>query len=190
MSERSGSDGADGDPEDGFPISRRWLIRLLVGLGVGIPVAIEGATLLGLVGDRLFGGDGEGGTTTTTTPRPEIGVDDELLPETAPTDRLTAARIDAGGDDWQLVLSVRVQNTGNTDYELVLGDIAVSDGTTVAGEFTTGRLPPGESAFVTGTWTLPTGTQPERVAVTATSYGEKTEQFRRQVPLEGVPVER
>jgi hypothetical protein len=71
-------------------VSRRWLSRLLVGLGIGIPVLIEGTTAFRLITSRLFGsGDGggdEGGATGTATPteRSAVGVGDELLAATAP----------------------------------------------------------------------------------------------------------
>ncbi|MFB6218235.1 MAG: hypothetical protein ABEH77_03490 [Halobacteriaceae archaeon] len=186
-----GTAGPDGPPGDGDGVSRRWLVRLLVGLGIGIPVLVEGATFARLVGNWLFGGeDREGTATATTTTRRGVGVGDELLPDTAPTERVTSATVAAGEEAWRFVLSVEVENDGGVPYELRLGAVTTADGETVAGEATTGRVPPGESAFVTGAWELPPGATPASVAVVAATYGAETERREREVPLARIPVER
>jgi hypothetical protein len=176
-------------PDDDLPVSRRWLIRLLVGLGIGIPVAIEGWTFTSLLRKRLFGGDeddDDGAPPTTTTLR-TVGIGGELLPETAPADRLTTATIDAGEEQWRLLLTVEVQNDTETEYELRLGAVTTTDGETVPGEATTGTVAPGETGFATGEWALPTGGSPQYLAVTALVGDQRVE---KRVGLARIPVER
>lgn len=177
-------------------MERRTFIRLLVGLGIGIPLAIEGATLLGLVGSRL-GGDGEStpageSETATTAARDRVGVGDELLPETEPTDRLTDAAVYATADRWRVELTVEVDNGLDTAYELRLGDLTTGDGRTVAGGGTTGTMASGTTTTVTGTWEVPSGATPDSVAVTALVAVPGADEQRRhvrQVYLEKVPVQ-
>jgi hypothetical protein len=189
----SDPDPTDDDAaDDGDTISRRWLVRLLVGVGIGVPVAIEGRTAIALVDRHLLGGgdDGDGVTTTPTTTLRQVAVGDELLPETDRTETLRAASVEAGGDPWRLVVTVEVTNTGESAYELRLGAVTTGDGTTVAGDVTTGRLGPGESGFVSGTWALPAGSTPARLAVVAVTHGESGTRVERTVGLDRVPVQR
>lgn len=177
-------------------MERRTFVRLLVALGIGIPVAVEGATFLGLVGSRLGGGDGEStsteGPSTTGSPTPErVGVGDELLPETTPTDRLTDAAIHATADRWQVELTAEVRNTLNTAYELRFGDLTTDGGRTVAGGGTTGTMASGTETTVTGTWEMPPGTTPAAVRVVglvAVPGAERQRRHVRRVRLAKIPV--
>ena len=170
-------------------MERRTLVRLLVGLGIGVPVLVEVATFLGLFERRLLDGDGEGGP--TATPRPDrVGVGDELLPDTPPADVVTAARVRTGDGGWSFELEVAVENTGDVPYELRLGDVTTTAGRTVAGGGSTSRLAPGASGEAFGQWTLPEGATPDRVEAVGIAFppsGDPTT-VRRSVPLAKVPV--
>ena len=159
-------------------MERRTLIRLLVGLGIGLPVAIEVATFLGLFGSRV-GGDGEdgngAGTPTpgeTETPPPDaVGVGDELLPATPQADTVTEAAVRTEDGDRVFVMTVEVDNDTEQGYELRLDALTTREGTTVTGGGRTDQLEPGESATVTGRWELPAGERPGAVIVVATETG-------------------
>jgi hypothetical protein len=195
----SDPDPADADrPEDGEEgIPRRWLVRLLVGLGVGIPVAIEGRTAVALLDRYLLGGgegnaDDETGTTTstTTTTLRQVTAGEELLPGTDRTETLRTASVEVEGDTRRLVVTVEVRNTGERAYELRLGAVTAADGTSVAGDVTTGRLEPGESGFVSGVWALPAGSTPAQLSVVSVTYGDDVSRVERAVGLGRVPVQR
>ncbi|MFB6072122.1 MAG: hypothetical protein ABEJ88_04050 [Halobacterium sp.] len=176
------------DDEDG--VSRRWLIRLLVGLGIGVPVAVEAATFLGLVNSRLFGGGGDGEQTNSTTRRPVTHVGDELLPATAPADTLTDAVVRVGEDAWTFEASVRVENTGDAPYRFSLGAVTTEGGRRVGGGAETDWIPPGETRTASATWTLPSGATPATMAVagvTRTDGGER--RTEAVVRLGSVPVQ-
>jgi hypothetical protein len=167
-------------------MKRRTLIRLLVGLGIGIPLLIEGATFVGLIEAQFFGnGDGDPTTPTGTPPAEGIAVDDELLPETAAEDTLSTASLAAGADGRTLTLTVLVENTGDAPYELRLGAVRTRGGTRVGGSATTGTIAPGDSGTVTEQWDLPDGSMPGFVTVTAVVGDERVE---RTVPLATIPV--
>lgn len=176
------SGSGDGDPDEeedrtrappGSNISRRTIIRILIVLGIGIPIAIEGRTLLGLIMQALRG-DGDaatptttGGTGTTTTSDP-VGVGDELLPETAQTERVVEGYVKVDGST-SFTMTVDIDNQSGTEYELRLGTLTTSGGSTVEGGASSGRLDPGSDGSVTGTWELPSGDRPESVRVIAIS---------------------
>ena len=189
---------ADSDDTPGG-ISKRTLIRLLVGFGIGIPLLIEGITFLGLL-DQQFGGDeggdtGSGPTATDTpdtpdTPDSAVGVGDDLLPETERSETLASAVLrEVGGDRWPFSLTVDVHNAGDTAYEFQLLSVHLGDGRTVSGRTSTDRLAPGETRTITGEWSIPAGSTPRAVDVVALVYGDDSvETVERRVDLAKIPV--
>lgn len=186
-------------------LSKRTLIRLLVGFGIGIPILVEGITFLGLL-DQQFGGgsdDGDGGSTATDTPDSAVAVGDDLLPETDRSETLASAVLRDDDDDrWPLSITVEVENTGDTDYRFQLLGVGLDDGRTVDGRTSTDRLPPGERQMITGEWSIPAGSTPRTVEVVALVYpgsgGSSTnrtqsgdgsvETIERRVELAKIPV--
>lgn len=193
-----GSDG-DADPGDGRSAApetggwdRRTLVRVLIGLAFGIPILVELLTFLGLIDARLFGGDGDDGeepttTATTTTPERRVGVGDELLPETVPTETLVDAYVVAG--EWTVVLQVEVENTGDVPYEFNLTGVGTEAGSRVAMNASTDRIDPGGTASVTGRAAIPQGEKPASVRVVAVTFGEEgPRSVARDVALSRVPL--
>lgn len=184
---------ADADPA-GNRTDRRTLVRLLIALAVGIPLAVEGATFLGLLNQEFGGGNGadDGAATGTGTPAGRrVGVGDELLPATSPVERVTDMTLRATGGRWQFELTVEVRNDLDTAYEFRLGAVTTGDGRTVEGGASTGTMASGETATVTGRWDLPEGEAPERVAVSgvvAVVGAETPQEVSDRVPLERVAV--
>ncbi|MFB6068829.1 MAG: hypothetical protein ABEJ90_02770 [Halobacterium sp.] len=183
---------SDSDRSEDGGISRRTLIRLLVGLGIGIPVLVEGLTLLGLVGQQLSGDGGDDGDGAETPDAPSgVDVGDEMLPETTQRETLASAILREGGDRWDLTLTADVANTGDADYEFQLVTVTTADGETVSGGASTDRLAPGEETSITGEWAIPAGSTPASVDVVALLYpdGEgSVETVTATVPLAKIPV--
>ena len=181
---------SDGDTPGG--ISKRTLIRLLVGFGIGIPLLVEGITFLGLLDQQFGGGEGDdgSGSTATETPTPAVGVGDDLLPETDRSETLASAVLrEVDGDRWPLSLTVEVQNAGDTDYEFQLLSVHLEDGRTVSGRTSTDRLAPGETRTITGEWSIPAGSTPRAVDVVALVYADgSVETVERRVDLAKIPV--
>lgn len=185
--------GGDGIPED-EAVRRRWILRALVGLGIGLPILIEARTFIGLIRVHLLGAEPDDGGTTSTptqTPEPSVGVGDELLEGSEPTETVQEVRLRVLESGWRFELTVAVENTTDVPYELRLGDVRTRGGESVDGGASTGQIPAGESAVVEETWPLPAESRPETLQVTALSYNddgvdltEETVTLGR-VPLEG-----
>jgi hypothetical protein len=196
-SDDAATDERAAPPDRGGGLSKRTLIRLLVGFGIGLPILIEALTFLGLL-QQQFGGDGGDGAATPTDSATEtetpagVRVGDDLLPETDRSERLvTAVLRESGGDTWPLSLTVEVTNDGDTDYEFQLLAVGLADGRTVSGRTSTDRLVPGESRTVTGEWALPAGSTPQWVEAVALIYPdgeESVETVERRVDLAKIPV--
>ncbi|MDS0280903.1 hypothetical protein [Haloarcula onubensis] len=141
------------------------MVRVLLVLAIGLPIAIEVVTFGGLVGHYV--GGGQGAATPTATPEVDgAAVGDEILPETTATERVTEATVVAREDSWRFVLTVNVTDAAD-GYELRLDSVTTRDGRTVDGSgATTGALSPGQSGAVTGTWRLPAGQRPDTLRAT------------------------
>ena len=153
----------------------KQVVKWLIVAAVVIIVVVEGFTVLGLFGGFL-GGDGGDATPTDpgsdgggTTPVDGVGMGEELLSDTDRTETLASATFQSG-DRWTLTVSVAVSNTGEHPYELRLGDAVGTDGERFDGTATTGAIAPGENGTVAAQWSLPSGTTPDRIAVTAVEY--------------------
>jgi len=170
-------------------VKRRTLVRLLIGLGIGIPILVEGLTFLGLIERQLFDEGGDSTDEPTATPIRRVGVGDELLPDTPQPETVRELLIIAAGDPWQFTMSVAVENTGDVPYELRLGEVTLSDGTTVQGGGSTGQIPPGDQGTAAAQWSLPSGSTPRTVEVTGTAYGESPTVIEEDVHLSKVPVQ-
>lgn len=181
--------------------SRRTIIRLLVGFGIGIPVLIELATFVGLVEQSLLGDDdaGDGDVPTaetagdaTRTPGDsgdagEVGIGDELLPETTPRETLSVASFRAGDDSWVLTLAAGVENTASEPYTIGFGPVTTTNGRRVEGTNRAATVAAGETGQITGTWQLSPGSRPAGVELrTATGDAEPTP---HEVALARIPVE-
>lgn len=180
----------DTDDEDD-DVTRRWLLRALVGLGFGIPIAVEGATLLGMLDNRLFGGGSgdERGGDERGDDEPVVAVGDELLPGTPASDTLTDAAVVTGDDGRRFEVTVAVENTGERPYEVRLDVVRTAEGTRVDGGASTGRLDPGASATLTETYALPDGETPATLSVVGAESVETGERItQRTVRFEDVPV--
>ena len=168
-------------------MERRTLIRLLVAFSIGVPVGIELLTLGGMFGRGPFSRR----SPSRNTPSPEgVGVGDELLPETPQRETLTAAAIRDGGD-WQLTMTIDVENPTDNPYVLRLGPVTLDSGRSVDGGGTSGRIPPGSARAVTGRWSLPAGSTPRAVDVLTATYANSTTSSppsRRTVRLAKITV--
>ena len=165
------------------------MVRVLLVIAIGLPIAIEVVTFGGLIGHYLDGGGAgpaatptaDGQTTVVTptadgqaaTPTPGtaegVSVGDEILPATAATERIDGVTVTDGDDATTLTLTVGVSDPPD-GYELRLGSVTTQSGATVAGNASaTGALAADETGSVTGTWQLPAGDRPDTLAVTVVS---------------------
>lgn len=143
-------------------MERRNLIRLLVGLGLGIPIAVEAITYGGLIGSKLSDrtdGQADGGTRSDGTDPGSVTsegqdgdpveVGDDILPATPQSDTVTEATIESG-DPRTFRLRIAVENTEEEHYELQTSALTMEDGTTIPGGGRTGQIPPGGRTTLSG----------------------------------------
>jgi hypothetical protein len=173
------------DDEDAIP--RRWLIRAIVGLGFGIPIAIEGATLVRMLRSYFFGGGGDDGDEGGNVTDPTAGIGDELLPGTSQSETITRAVLVTGQSVWEFEARIRVENTGDAPYTFRVDAITTDEGNRIADPASTGPIAPGESATIEHTWRLPVGQSPAVASVVGITDGATTDRVERDVELDEFP---
>lgn len=172
-------------------IDRKRLVRLMILLGIVLIVVVEGVTFAGLVGDYFLDGNGSGdsGTATdTATPAAHrVGVGDELLAATPQRETVTAASVVARDGGWEFRLTLAVNNTADSDYQLRFESVETTGGQQVEGSGSV-VVPAGESRTVTGQWLLPEGERPSEMTVVGAQLANDTT-VTETVAVERVPVE-
>lgn len=168
------------------------LIRVLIVVGIGLPILIEVATFGGMLSHYLAGG-GDAGTASATTPTAEMeGADtgDEILTETDFEATISRATVLTTDDGWQFLLTLNVTNGGDRPGAVEIGAVTARNGATVAGSGTTGQLAPGETGRVTGSWMLPSGERPDAVSMTVVTEvaGGEANSTEYTVELGDIPV--
>ena len=166
-------------------VSRRWLVRALVGLGIGIPILIEGATLLRMIRSFLFGDEGGGGTDTDDGGESAVELGDELLPETPQPETLRRAVVISGESVWEFEARIRVENTGEEPYTFRVSALTTDEGNRIVDPASTEQLAPGETGTIEHVWRMPTGERPATLDVVASTEGAAgTDRVERTVELE------
>ncbi len=177
-------------PDDADGVSP-WVVRLFLILAFGVAFGIEGMTLVRSY--LIDGGDepeeqaaaGAGGANTT------LGVGDDLLPDTAVSERIARMRVQARSDGpWVFRLAVTVVNDGERSYRLALRDLEADDGT-VFDEVQSVACPPGDSTRFVATWPIGANARPASLTVEAALQGpgDSTRTVRRRVSFGHVPVQ-
>ncbi len=173
-------------------MERRNFIRLLIGLGIGIPILVEVATFFGLIERHLFTSrKPKKQTPASSTPtREPVQVGDELLPETPLHEILRSASIEAQEREWILTLGVEVENPTETQYEFRLGSVTLTNQDQIEGGGTTGPIPSFETRSMLGEWKLPEGSTPDRVDVTEIEVADddSPRETTATIPLAKIPV--
>lgn len=143
-------------------MERRNFIRALIAVTIGIPIAVEGVTFSTLFYERLTGQEGE-----QERPAEEvISEGEELLPGTQPADTVSdIAVVDSSDTEWTYTLEVAVENTADEPYQLKVGPLSMTDGSTVGDTISSGTIEPGASTTVAGEWTIPSGSTVDAIWV-------------------------
>lgn len=135
--------------------SRRRLLRILIGLAIGIPVTIEVSTFFGMLsGDREVDA---------------VDIGDELLPATPQTETLVDSSV-YEGPPRQYELVAELTNTTEATTELTVGPLYTGDGNRVAGTVSR-EAAPGETVELTARWRLEADRMPEAVRA-RTAWGD------------------
>ena len=170
---------------------QKTVLRLLITVGIGLPILIEVVTFGSMMGHHLMGDSGgEAVPETPTAAEAGAGVGDPILDSATVSARIDAASVVTTDEGWRFTLTVNVTNTGSDPTAVRLDSVTTRSGETVADTASTGRVPVGDTDDVTKSWLLPPGERPDTVAVTVFVYPEEESVRSTQytVALGDIPV--
>ncbi|MEF8829198.1 MAG: hypothetical protein V5A49_09185 [Haloarcula sp.] len=170
---------------------QKTLLRLLIIVGIGLPILIEVVTFGSMMGHHLTGGAGGEPVAETPTAEPAgAGVGDPILESSAVSARIEAASVVTTDEGWRFTLEVNVTNTASETAAVRLDSVTTRNGETVEGAASTGQLPVEQTDDVTKSWLLPSGERPDTVSVTVSLYpdGSPTQSTQYTVALGDIPV--
>lgn len=170
---------------------QKTLIRVLIIVGIGLPILIEIATFGSLLGHHLTGD--AGGETAAGTPTAEptgAGVGDPILEESAVTARIASASVVTADDGWRFTLTVNVTNTASDTAAVRLDSVTTRNGQTRTDGASTERLATNQTGAVTKSWLLPPGERPDTVTMTLLVYPDEgtAQSTQYTVALGDIPV--
>ena len=168
--------------------SSKRIVRILVIVGIGIPVMIELVTLFGLVTDSM---DDKKAGTAHRQSMEELRVKpgDEFLPATPAKEIIHSAKVSAQKRKW--IFDLELQISGQTDgsYQLKLDSLRTRNGTLIPSTFKWEASTATDPIFKTQ-WKLPPGEQPDALILSA-MFSDTTGQVQnisRKVIFDKVPV--
>lgn len=170
---------------------QKTLLRLLIIVGIGLPILIEVVTFGSMMGHHLVGDTGgEAVPETPTAGQAGASVGDPILESSEVSARIEAASVVTADEGWRFTLTVNVTNTGPDPAAVRFDSVTTRSGETIAGAASTGQLPAEETDDVTKSWLLPPGERPATVSVTVLQYpdGESAQSTQYTVALGDIPV--
>ncbi|MFU1781423.1 hypothetical protein ACM16X_08580 [Haloarcula japonica] len=170
---------------------QKTLLRLLIIVGIGLPILIEVVTFGSMMGHHLTGDTGGEVAPETPTAEPAgAGVGDPILESANVSARIGSASVVTADEGWRFTLTVNVTNTGSDPTAVRLDSVTARNGETIAESASTGQLPVNQTADVTKSWLLPPGERPDTVSVTVFVYPDEgsVQSTQYTVALGDIPV--
>ncbi|NLV06378.1 hypothetical protein GOC83_09580 [Haloarcula rubripromontorii] len=170
---------------------QKTLLRLLIIVGIGLPILIEVVTFGSMMGHHLLGDSGaEAVPETPTAAETGAGVGDPILESADVSARIDAASVVTADEGWRFTLTINVTNTGSDPAAVRLDSVTTRGGETVADTASTGQLSVGNTDDLTQSWLLPPGERPDSVSITVFVYpdGESVQSTQYTVALGDIPV--
>ena len=170
---------------------QKTLLRLLIIVGIGLPILIEVVTFGSMMGHHLTGDAGSEAVAETPTPEQAgAGVGDPIIEPSAVSARIESASVVTADEGWRFTIAVNVTNTGSDTASVRLDSVTTRGGETIDGAASTGQLSAGQTGDVAKSWLLPPGERPDTVSVTVSVYpdGAATQSTQYTVALGDIPV--
>lgn len=168
----------------------KWLVRIFLFLAFGVAFGIEGMTLFrSYVLDR--NGDDAAAVEETAPSLPTLRVGDELLPASAPAERIERLAIEAApGDIWTFRMEVALQNATDRPYELTTFGVLTQSGQVHEAAFQV-ACPPGDSARLVARWQLAASDVPKSLVASGRTQvtPDSAVVYARRFQLPRIPVQ-
>jgi len=183
---RSGNGSTDASTDRDGGTFEKWLVRFFLFLVFGVAFGIEGRTL---IQTYLSSGDDPTGTDSQTAETVRrVGTGDALVPGLPARVRSAQLTASATGD-WSYRLAVAPGSLGTDTLSLSI-DLLITNNQDVLSSNVTRIWTPGNTTALAATWSIPPGSQPDRLHVTTRHTTSDTTHVRTDtLALERTPVQ-
>lgn len=173
--------------------STKRLVKILVIVGIGIPVLVELMTLFNLIDTQMFGGDEkEIQNQEQTTEVRGISQGDSLFKEHPALVVIDTLRVDVSARDWRFKLGLRaIDSIDQNTLQLQIDSLELqSDKILSAEDVSFWEIVDEVPAAVYGSWELPNGDIPTTLHISSVQAvsSDSSASIQQEVPLDKIPV--
>ncbi len=185
-------EGSSENEESGKKSNRR-LVRILVIVGIGIPVLVELLTLFNLVNVQLFSNEKEEVQQVETVKEVPTYVEgDTLFTDYATPIVIRSMEIKVNARQWRYELVLMPADTATVTGDKVrIDSLRLESGKLLSSDQSIHRQSPGEgSPGYLMEWELPSGDIPQRIYLSSTQQvaPDSTATIQKEIPLGKIPI--
>lgn len=172
--------------------SSRNLVRILVILGIGIPVVVELLTLFNLVKVQIWEEEPRVEVPAKTSQAEPLQPGDTLFAEQPPMIVFHEMQISVNAQSWTFILSFKTERVGQSEVPVSIDSLRLHSGRFLRDTGSNGLTKQADSSsFETSyTWSLPSGDLPEVLFLTrlVRAGPDSTYRERQEILLGNIPV--
>lgn len=173
--------------------STKRLVKILVIVGIGVPVLVELMTLFNLIDSQMFGGDeNEIQQQEQAAEVREISQGDSLFKDQASPVIIDTLRVDVRGRDWRFKLGLRaVDSVRQETFQLQVDSLKLQSDKIMSSEDASfWQVVEEVPAGVYGSWDLPDGDIPTALYLSSWQAvdSDSLTHIQQEVPLDKIPV--
>jgi len=173
--------------------STKRLVKILVMVGIGIPVLVELMTLFNLLNVQIFGDEKDSNSfDTNITEVRGVGEGDTLFAEQGSKLTIDQLRVEVSTQQWRFTISMTaVDSISQDELQISVDSLNLQSNKTLLGsESRSWEVRQTAPAKVHGEWILPNGDIPTKLYVSIYHQAgeDSTYQLNQEVPLNKVPV--
>lgn len=172
--------------------STNRLVKILIAVGIGVPVLIELMTLFNLINVQIFGG-GDEEINQKEEPVSEVqrfAEGDTLFKDYTSPVLIDEMRAKVSVQQWRFALRLVTLDTWDTVHPLKIDSLQLQSGQVLDIQKTYDWEPKDTERSISDEWILPSGDIPVTLFITSEQpvSGDSSERVQQEVNLDNIPV--
>ncbi|PAU94137.1 hypothetical protein CK503_07950 [Aliifodinibius salipaludis] len=172
--------------------STKKLVKILVIVGIGVPVLVELMTLFNLINVQIFEDEKDANSQGFDVEDVRgFGEGDTLFSDQASVVVIDELRIKVSAQEWRFALGLTSADSSSQDeLEISVDSLSLQSKKMLSGDNNSWEVKQSAPAQVYGEWILPNGDIPTKLFISSDQKTGKdsTKKVSQEVPLDKVPV--